>query len=318
MKRWGVVALISISVVGFPLFRFLKRDFDVLLDVVREGCMRGQAPGFCVVINPKKDYSIRHYVLCFLILGALLIVASSRLQAEQDSTSRTLAGLSIKRDLQPTKAMFEEMDLCRQGMPAGALKQRFTQVEESLAVGLMIGWRPGWLKEAPEPHYTTMQSALAERANMERDAKPLTAPPELYLQSLQNDAHVCRAAIEGKLDSNDIVRVLARVVSDLDLKFRDCYLHGMGRLINVSVTTDKGTVPDGGWTVYFKWMSVSDIPTTESTFPSLSTPAKDDLPPGIYQFRADKKDPKSAAILNSETKTVNLDGTNSDCELQVP
>ena len=44
----------------------------------------------------------------------------------------------------------------------------------------------------------------------------------------------------------------------------------------------------------------------------------DDLPPGIYQLRAQKKDPTSGAMLESETKTVSLDGANSSCELQVP
>jgi hypothetical protein len=86
----------------------------------------------------------------------------------------------------------------------------------------------------------------------------------------------------------------------------------------MSVATDKDTAPDPGWTVYFKWLTVSDIQTTESAFPRTSTPATDDLPPGIYQLRAQKDDPRSGAVLKSETKTVSLDGANNSSELQVP
>jgi hypothetical protein len=34
-------------------------------------------------------------------------------------------------------------------MPEGELMQKFTQVEESLAAGLLIGWSPAWLKKSP-------------------------------------------------------------------------------------------------------------------------------------------------------------------------
>jgi hypothetical protein len=102
------------------------------------------------------------------------------------------------------------------------------------------------------------------------------------------------------------------------VKFRDCYLHGMGRLVQVSVVTSKAAVPDPGWTVYFKWVTVSDIQTSESAFPTTSTPAVDTLPPGIYKLRAQKKDSTSGAMLSSETKTVALDGVNSRCELSIP
>src|SRR4051794_31340754 len=103
-----------------------------------------------------------------------------------------------------------------------------------------------------------------------------------------------------------------------DVKFRDCYLHGMGRLVWVSVVTSKAAVPDAGWTVYFRWVTVSDIQTYESAFPTTSTPAVDTLPPSIYKLRAQKKDPTSGAMLSSETKTVALDGVNSSCELSIP
>jgi hypothetical protein len=203
-------------------------------------------------------------------------------------------------------------------MPEGELKQRFTKVEESLVDGLLIGWSPGWLKESPQPHYMTLQSALGEARSRKQSAVRLTPPPQMYLKSLENDSTVCRAAVSKQSKSKDSTKALEDVVDDLDLKFRDCYLHGMGRLVSMSVATDKDTVPNAGWTVYFKWVTVSDIQTTETAFPTTSTPATDDLPPGIYQLRALKKDPTSSVMLTSETKTVFLDGANSSCELQVP
>jgi hypothetical protein len=259
-----------------------------------------------------------HKALYFLLIGVLLAWASRGLQAQRDSTSQTLAGLNVSAELQPTKNVFLEIDSCRLKIPEGELKQRFTQVEESLTAGLLIGWSPGWLKKSPQPHYVTLQSALDEARSRKQSAVPLTAPPQMYLRSLENDATVCRAAAGRQHGSKDSTKALNGVVDDLNLKFRDCYLHGMGRLVSMSVATNKDTVPDAGWTVYFKWVTVSNIQTTESAFPTTSTPATDDLPPGIYQLRAQKKDPTSGAMLESETKTVSLDGANSSCELQVP
>jgi hypothetical protein len=203
-------------------------------------------------------------------------------------------------------------------MPAGELKQRFAQVEESLVAGLLIGWPPGWLKKSPQPHYVILQSALGEARSRKQRAERLTATPQMYLKSLENDATVCRAAVVKQSRSKDSTRALEGVVDDLNLKFRDCYLHGRAGLVSMSVATDIGPTPDAGWTVYFKWVTVSDIQTSESAFRRTSTPATDDLPPGVYQLRAQKKDPVSGAMLKSETKTVSLDAANSSCELQVP
>jgi hypothetical protein len=260
----------------------------------------------------------RYKLLYFLMIAVLLTVTSGGLQAQQDSTSRTLAGLNVGAELQPTKSVFLEIDSCRVKIPESELKQRFTQVEESLVAGLLIGWSPGWLKQSPQPHYVTLLSALGEARSREQSAVRLTASPQMYLKSLENDAAVCRVAAGKQRGSKDSIKTLEGVVDDLNLKFRDCYLHGMGRLVAMSVATNKDTAPDAGWTVYFKWITVSDIQTTESAFPTTSTPATGDLPPGIYQLRAQKEDPISGAMLKSETKIVFLNGANSSCELQVP
>jgi hypothetical protein len=136
------------------------------------------------------------------------------------------------------------------------LKHRFTQVEESLLAGLLIGWSPGWLKQSPQPHYVTLQTVLGEARRRKQSAVQPTALPQMYLKSLENDSTVCRAAARRRSESKDSTEALEGVVDDLNLKFRDCYLHGMGRFVSMSVATKKDTAPDAGWTVYFKWVTV--------------------------------------------------------------
>ena len=91
----------------------------------------------------------RYKLLCFVLIGVLLAAESGGLRAQQDTTSQTLAGLNVGAELQPTKSLFLEIDSCRVKIPEGELKQKFTQVEESLLAGLLIGWSPGWLKQSP-------------------------------------------------------------------------------------------------------------------------------------------------------------------------
>src|ERR1700730_10453568 len=126
----------------------------------------------------------RYKLLYFLMIAVLLTVTSGGLQAQQDSTSRTLAGLNVGAELQPTKNVFLEIDSCRVKIPESEVKQRFTQVEESLVAGLLIGWSPGWLKQSPQPHYVTLQSALGEARSREQSAVRLTASPQMYLTRL--------------------------------------------------------------------------------------------------------------------------------------
>jgi hypothetical protein len=217
------------------------------------------------------------------MVGVLLAVASGGLRAQQDSASQTLAELNVSAVPQPTKSVFLEIDSCRVKVPEGELKQRFAHVEESLLAGLLISWSPGWLKQSPQPHYVTLQSVLGEaRLRKQRAVQP-TAPPQMYLKTWRMTRR-CAELRRRWSESRDSTKALEGVVDDLDLKFRDCYLHGIGRLVSMSVATNKDTAPDAGWAVYFKWVTVSNIQTIESAFPTASTPATDDLPPGIYQL----------------------------------
>ena len=252
--------------------------------------------------------------------GLLLALAAAWLpftlaRAQTDATARGLAGLTVSENLRPAKAALVQIDQCRGQLPGGELKQRFTRAEESLIEGLLIGWNPAWKKKWPSPHYVALDVALDELKQPRLTALPtLTPPPEAYLRSLRNDATVCTVVTTSQPASAEAI--LEGIVRDLEVKFRDCYLHGMGRLVPVEVATKRGQSPEPGWTVYFKWVTVSDLPTSETPFRTSSTPARDDLPPGVYQLRAEKKG--SASVQNSESKTVDLSGEHSQCELQVP
>lgn len=227
--------------------------------------------------------------------------------------------MKLQKPLEPTRAVFLDIDHCRTQLPQSTARRYFTEAEESLIEGLLIGWNKSYSRQTPEPGYVPLQIALTDshRFGFSADA-PLTPAPDTYLNNLKNDAAVCQAALPNLKNSPQAQEAVLGVIRDLNIKFRDCYTNGMGRLIPVEVVTKKGPQPESGWTVYFKWVTVSNLPTTETPFRTSSTPARDQLPPGVYQLRAEKKDPQSASALTSETKTVNLTGDNNKCELQVP
>lgn len=258
------------------------------------------------------------------LAGICFLVVSPGTEAQQDENSRALAALAVKEGLQPTKATFLALDRCRVQLPAGTLKEKFTEAESQLAEGLLIGWgetqpppplagRNG--RYAARPYLPF--AALASRYAGSPSAL-VSRPPPLYLQSLQNDAAVCNRAMSGSESAEEAAAAVEIIVADLIVKANDCYSQGMGQLVEIQVSTKRGKVPDAGWTVYYKWVSVSDIPTTETPLQTSSTPAKDKLPPGIYQLRAEKSVAGAPNVLRSEVKTVPLDAMHDKCELQVP
>jgi hypothetical protein len=249
-------------------------------------------------------------MLQLAVAGVCLSMTSPGAQAQEDENSRALAALAVKSNLQPAKAAFLSLDRCRTQLPAGAMKDKFTEAETWLAEGLLIGWGSDY---APRTSFAAMASRYRRKPSPR-----VSEPPGLYLRSLQNDAVICNSAISGNLSAEAFSTAIELVVADLLVKARDCFSQGMGSLVAIQVSTKRGKAPDPGWTVYYKWVSVSDIPTAETPFQTSSTPAKDKLPPGIYQLRAEKDVPGSSNVLHSEAKIVPLDSAHDKCELQVP
>ncbi len=232
-----------------------------------------------------------------------------------DSTTQIINLLDVPQVLYSTRGALLEIDRCRAALPAGDAKQRFTQVEESLIEGLLIGWNPNNPSIGARTH-TSLQLAVAERSGSNGWSWPDAAPPDIYLKSLLNDALACKAA--SPVDSPVAQATLISVINDLVLKSQDCILHGMGRTIGFKVKTMRGQAPDRGWTVYFKWLTVSNLETQEIAFPKISTPAFDNLPPGLYRMRAERRDLATAAVVQSEIKTCQVDDSHPECEVQVP
>jgi len=252
------------------------------------------------------------------VLAAMVLVVCAPLWCADDSTTRILGSLDVPFLLNHTKAALIEIDRCRASLPASDAKTRFTQAEESLIEGLLIGWDPDNPNIA-ERGRTSLQLIVAQRIDNKGVWNGINmAPPDIYLKSLTNDALVCKAASLHLNDSPEAQAALTGVIDDLTLKAQDCILHGMGQTYSFKVKTMRGPSPDRGWTVYAKWISVSNVETQEIPFPKTSTPAFNDLPPGFYQIRAEKRDPATAAIVHSETKMCNVDAAHLECEVQVP
>ena len=83
--------------------------------------------------------------------------------------------------------------------------------------------------------------------------------------------------------------MLASIVKDLEIKVKDCKDWGAGRLVTVIANTMKNGQPDPGWTVMYKWISVSGLNAVDLAFPQISTPTSKGVPPGVYSVYATKQ-----------------------------
>ena len=250
-----------------------------------------------------------------LALAAMVLAACPSLGSADDRTSRVLNMLDVPVTLIPTKLALVEIDKCRTTLPPGQRKEILSNTEKLLIQQLLMsgdlgdsnngdGWQSLDASELgtqdPFPHISNM------------------GPPKIYVDSLLNDAKVCAGASTSLEESAQAQGALDSVIHDLAIKSRDCAFHGAGRTIKLTVWTMKGEMLDQGWTVYFKWLSVSGRESEETAFPKPSTPTFDNLPPGLYRIRAEKRDPLSAAVSRSQTVTCEVDEIHQVCEVQVP
>jgi hypothetical protein len=125
-----------------------------------------------------------------------------------------------------------------------------------------------------------------------RNWKPVSTelppPPTAYLASLDQDIRVCRLAA-GMADAKARDAVTAVIAKDIEIKTEDCRKFGMGRMVPVHVRTVLDGAPSNGWQVFYKWVGSSLLKAQELPFPTLTSPAKGELPPGIYVIRVEKQ-----------------------------
>jgi len=162
--------------------------------------------------------------------------------------------------LDPTRAVLTSLQDCL-GTEDSALKD--------LRQGLVWGWNNKSHTPPPPGH-------------------AIPPPPAEYLESLDRDLKACSAAMQLN-DRAQQQAVLAAVHKDIALKAADCHRFGMGRNVDVKVSTLRGAAAENGWTVYYRWICSSAFQPDEMRAARLTSPAWLQIPPGEYSFRAERK-----------------------------
>ncbi len=163
-------------------------------------------------------------------------------------------------NLSPTRAKLDALQACLGSSSALS----------TLRKGLLWGWpKPG---NAPSLQAPT----------------PAPPPPADYLDSLDRDVQACALASTLR-DPDQRREVLSAVEKDIEIKAEDCHKFGMGRKVPVTIRTLRGTAAENGWQVFYRWSCASLLQPEEMRVPNLTSPAKVDLPPGEYFFRAEKR-----------------------------
>jgi hypothetical protein len=146
-------------------------------------------------------------------------------------------------------------------------------------------------------------------------------PPKEYVEALSHEARWCvqvANVLNTQPDKKEAAKqALASIANDLHIKVVDCRAWGAGRLITVIANTVKNGQPDAGWTVMYKWVSVSGLNSSELSFPQVSTPTSKALPPGVYSVYATKH--VGATLKKTEPITVSaFQDAKVKCEIPVP
>jgi hypothetical protein len=197
------------------------------------------------------------------------------------------------------------------------------QVDE-LGTGLLWGWKNWqdrwWRSGEYIPagiYWPEVDWRSGEVHPPPQDSVRPNPPPQAYLDSLDRDLRACSFA-SGVKDKTVRDEILKSVSEDIDIKAKDCKDFGMGRAISVRVSTMRGDQQESGWEVFYKWVSVSEFPTTEQSIPHLSSPAVAELPPGQYVFRAQKK-VSATHVESTDSRTITVGSQQVvECQLAIP
>jgi hypothetical protein len=169
--------------------------------------------------------------------------------------------------------------------------------------------------------YVTSGQGYNGRGNHRQDGWVTFPPPKEYVEALSHEARWCvqvANVLNTQPDKKEAAKqVLASIANDLHIKVVDCRAWGAGRLITVIANTVKNGQPDAGWTVMYKWVSVSGLNSSELSFPQISTPTSKALPPGVYSVYATKH--VGDTLRKTEPITVSaFQDAKVKCEIPVP
>jgi hypothetical protein len=228
--------------------------------------------------------------------------------------------LSPPVQLGPTVAALDALHKCGQNISKSAprISDDIIDFQQKLFFGLAKGG------------YATQFGATGggygrsgnQNGEYERSGEWLaTPPPKEYVADLQHEAQWClQVADILNTDPNKkeaAKQVLASIAKDLEIKVKDCKDWGAGRLVTVIANTVKNGQPDPGWTVMYKWVSVSGLNALDLAFPQVSTPTSKGVPPGVYSVYATKQ--VGNATVKTPTVTVSaFQNQKVKCEIPVP
>lgn len=196
------------------------------------------------------------------------------------------SSLSPPPRLEPTAIALSEVKQCGESIAKSApdISFKLLDAQEQLTLGLLKG---GYANDV------VGRQGYNRGGHYSRSGEWLTVPPPKdYVEALSHEARWC-VQVANVLNTQPekkeaAKRVLASIAHDLHIKVVDCRAWGAGRLITVIANTVKNGQPDAGWTVLYKWVSVSGLSASDLSFPQITTPTSKALPPGVYSVYATK------------------------------
>jgi hypothetical protein len=196
--------------------------------------------------------------------------------------------LSPPPQLQPTVEALEQLHNCGKAISkkASKISSNILDAQEQLFYGLAKG---GYANESNGGRGYNRSGGNSQGGG-EWLAVP---PPKDYVADLSHEARWCLQVANilntdpEKKDGAE--KVLASIAEDLRIKAADCKDWGAGRLVTVVANTVKNGQPEPGWTVMYKWVSVSGLNSIDLSFPQVSTPTSKAVPPGVYAVYATKQ-----------------------------
>ncbi len=201
--------------------------------------------------------------------------------------------------LEPTANALTGLQKCGESIDRTSpqVSKDLLKAQQLLTRGLLIGWNN------PSGEFAAV------------------APAKEYVEQLQQEADWClKVANVLNTDSTRKAaaeRVLESIANDLRVKVEDCREWGMSRLVTIVASTLKNGQPDPGWTVMYKWVSVSGLNSAELSFPKESSPTAKSLPPGLYSIYATKQ--VGDTVKKTEAKTISaFQKDKVQCEIPVP
>ena len=224
--------------------------------------------------------------------------------------------LSPPPQLESTAIALEQIKDCGKNVARSApdISSKLLDAQKQLTVGLLKG---GYANDV-----ATRSRGYNRGGDYSRSGEWLNVPPpKEYVENLSHEARWCLQVaniLNAEPEKKEAAtKVLASIANDLHIKVVDCRAWGAGRLITVIASTVKKGQPDAGWTVMYKWVSVSGLNSAELSFPQMSTPTSKALPPGMYSVYATKQ--VGGALQKTEPITVSaFQDAKVKCQIPVP